>query len=377
MRHRITYNLFLLVALATCAFGHLTCVADEAPRAAQLPTSVHSGITSPVDSQLVSRLCKGKFSGRSLFRTVATADGIHGDSEVRRYEQMVIGWAAQAAQRIDATAPLVQKAQQTYDYLYRQILTGSYHSNCSIRETIRTGDYNCVTATLLYCCLCERQNIDLSFMATPGHVYCQLSEESLDIQTTCPSWSDAVNSRAMVAADPGQGKNPATRVELRQFVAKVYYNRALRHLHQEQFPVAIALLSLARNLDATDDAILRNLAAGLNNWGLERSEAGDHPAASELVRCGLTLHPSFEPLRSNMIHVHNQWVRELCSHRKFEEALALLRKIDTQDGTSSFFHKCRLGIYHRWAVALLKEGDAERAKAVLQEARHVMKQQST
>ena len=108
--------------------------------------------------------------------------------------------------------------------------------------------------------------------------------------------------------------------------AMIYYNRGVDLLAEKRFAEAAAANAKALRLDPS------NATAGATCW--PRSTTGrsswatpQHFAeAVDLLRQGLAMDAKFEAFAQNYVHVHHQWVEQLCRQGRFEEASRFLSR---------------------------------------------------
>lgn len=264
---------------------------------------------------------------------------------------------------------LNQRAPEILSRLHREILTGEFRSTATLmHETLKAGDFNCVTATILFHDLCQRCNVPAEIVAQSGHVASRLTRAPAeDIETTRPDWftrplADVVIKPAEPNADAKRVITPA------QLLGRVYYNRALAALEHKQFSKAIDLLNLSLALDPHDRDAQENVLAGLNNWALALCEAREYDAAAERIASGLKLQEQHAQLRSNDLHVHQKWVAQLCEQRDFAQAIEILESGRSRRPEAALFSAGQRAVYEAWLKECIAQGDATTAAQILRES---------
>jgi tetratricopeptide (TPR) repeat protein len=258
-------------------------------------------------------------------------------------------------------------------FLHREILTEKYQikTTCVDRE-LTTGQYNCVASTILFRCLSAEFGEVPVVMATPSHVFCRyLGSDQLDVETTCPNWFALPADSDIIAKHPANQPD----IELRtlsdvQVLGKLFYNRATDKLDSKEHSTACDLLRTSLVLVPADSAARENLLAALNNWSLQRCEAGDFAQAVQLLTKGAAISPDYVPIQMNDLHVHQQWALDLCRQGQFAKALALLASGHRRRPDVQLFDRGRFAIYGLWADSLFAKGkDAEALQLFDQAAR--------
>jgi tetratricopeptide (TPR) repeat protein len=191
-----------------------------------------------------------------------------------------------------ASPPPAGRLPRLHASIHDRILIGNYETAATdVRLTLSRGDFNCLSALVIYYDLCRAAGHPLEIWLLPGHVYLRSAEQpALVIEPAHKDWNPARWHRP---APPGRQITP---VEL---LAKVYYNRGVQQLQQHQFAAGLALLETSLRLDPADGDARENLAAGINNWAADQCRAHHYEQAAELIQRGLSVAPAFAPLVAN------------------------------------------------------------------------------
>lgn len=289
-----------------------------------------------------------------LFVAALAASPATGNSRelLQKYTELL----DQARDRCSTAKGDLQAAEAIYRLMHERVLTGDYDAKCtSLVETMQTGNFNCVSATILYQALGVPCGLKLTPMATPSHVYCRLDRDApVDIQTTCPDWFDYMDRPALQAAAmqrmPGWSDSVKPR-ELGdiQLVGKIYYNRGVFQLQDDQFGVAETNFLKSIRLDPDDAAAHENLMATWNNWALRHCSRGEFPAASALLLNGLEHDADYGPFRMNDVHIHQRWAQALCRAGRYEQAAKLLLDCSERRPDVELFRRSRIVVEQLWA----------------------------
>jgi len=269
----------------------------------------------------------------------------------------------------------IERVRALFRFMHREILTGDYQVNATqLSRTLQSGSYNCVTATILFNCLCEVQGLRATAVATRGHVFSRIhGEEPVDIQTTSPDWfaSLAESDQDLPQIQGGSKMRWRSGREINavQLIGKIYYNRAVAELTQNHFAEAVDSLELSLELDPEDPSAHQNLLAALNNWSLHECHDGNFGRAAELVEQGVSIGPDYAPLRVNDLHIHQKWIVSLCEQDRYEAALRLLERGYARRPETELFDHGRFAVYGLWAESLFRQGRTDSAWELLADAR--------
>jgi tetratricopeptide (TPR) repeat protein len=189
------------------------------------------------------------------------------------------------------TLPMDQRARELHSRLHREVLTGNYQSAAfDLRQTLRLGDYNCLSALAIYYDLARDAGIELQIWSRPGHVHlvCEVTGERIE-----PGDADWQGERT------GRLTPPARLITSRELVGKFYYNRGLVLLQQGRHAEGLELIRTSLRLDPHDPEARSNLLAGLNNWAVTLVQQDRVAEARLLIGQGLRIDAGYAPLVAN------------------------------------------------------------------------------
>ncbi|WP_207396905.1 tetratricopeptide repeat protein [Bremerella alba] len=257
---------------------------------------------------------------------------------------------------------LEERAAWVFQAMHDRLLNGQYDEDQNaLSIALIEGNYNCVSATILYQILTDRAGLPTVAMQTRGHVWCRLlSRPELDIETTCATWfllepHDQSQSPAIQAAGEAQT------LSARGLAAKIPYNQASLDAAKGDYPAAIRHLDFALSLDPQDSAAMRNRSAILNNWAVACIAEKDCQTALDILKRmeDQRLHdPDLEVNRRKIVDaVIDQW----CRQGRYSQSLRLLQE---QSDQSPSRHSVR-SIYQQWIEDAANRGDWYEAKNAL------------
>jgi len=230
-----------------------------------------------------------------------------------------------AVRRFVAALDELEKAriEDVHYWLHARILTGAYRESLyDVATTLESGDYNCVTAAILFKIACERSGIAVRFVATAQHVSCRESDGRW-IEPTCADWFRDGRQAAML--DPSRRESrPARDIGWQGLLARVCYNRGVARLAAGDFPGATSDFASACGRDDGFREAFENQLAALNNWALACCAERKFSEAVARLQAARTLDADNPLLRANELHVDHQWSMWLCESGEYGEALALL-----------------------------------------------------
>lgn len=323
----------------------------------------------PLESRLLADARDGRWDEFSLFEAALVASGIEREDELARRRLQFASICDGFAEAILADKPS-DRVKAAFELMHGQILTGEYRAQgIDFVRTLDDGDFNCVTATILFHCLCESFGVAPQAMATPGHVFSRFVGGHLgDVEATCPRWFAAVAgppSRRDARAGQGTAARPISPVQL---IGKVYYNAGGARLATGGFAAAVKALWISVQLDPQDVAAQENLLAAVNNWSLAESDSGQFQQAAALLSCGMRMAPQYAAFLANDLHVHQKWALALCRSGNFPQALEILEHGYRRRPDAELFDLGRFAVVSQWAESLLADGRFEEAWQVFGDA---------
>ncbi len=168
-------------ATRTAPVDQLEAAATGHRRAARL---------SPLEEALIEDLQDGRFDSFSLGEAGLIVSGARTQGELDRHRITLEALHAEVLGEVRharITDPRDQ-AQRIFEALHRRALGTYARAQSSVIQTLATGSYNCVTATLLYNDLLAAAGIDNAVMESRTHVWSlvDVGPRTLEVETTNP-----------------------------------------------------------------------------------------------------------------------------------------------------------------------------------------------
>jgi tetratricopeptide (TPR) repeat protein len=297
----------------------------------------------------------GKLDDLALLEAGLVASGVSDQELLTGYKNHFDELAADLAEQLPADATTPEAAEEAFRFLHDRLLTGEYISDCTeVQHAFDRGDYNCVSATLLYQSLCRRHGLTPVAVATATHVRSRFAEHDMDVETTCDSWFTVRREDPSVQFLRTHLQSTRELSDV-QLVSKIFYNRGVSLLESRRFAEAFELLETSLELDPKDPLAVENWCASLNNWALAECDASRYEHAIELIVRGLARDSSYAPFLANDLHIHQKWAMALCQRQQFARAVEVLDRAHDRRPDIRLFDQGRFAIYRQWAAALLAD----------------------
>lgn len=353
--HRIVVPLLLIsvVLIASAA-----AIGGSSPSRSRTHITVDGSASfAELDARLASDMADGELNDFSLFDAALIASGVQSDGEFVARRDAFQRSCDEFETKVRRLASIQAQLDLVSHYLHHRFLTGEYRYDATeLQCTLDTGNFNCVTATILFQSIARECGMEVVAIAADSHVMSgSLASPRFYVETTSPIWkAAAADNCGKVTTERILRGHELTEVQL---VTKVLYNRGVAQLEAGQFEGAVKLLSNASKLDAEDNSTRENLLAAYNNWALSECDAGRFSRATELLANGLAIDPCNGPLLTNDLHIHQRWIKELCVAGDFRAAAAILEGCYLRRPSANFFDRGRRAVYSLWA-----EHDSQRSE---------------
>ncbi len=252
----------------------------------------------PVEQEILADLSDGRLDQRTLVEAALAVGGNDsGQTTALKSSFKQSCERCRAMMKVRPQNALNDQIQLLFEYFVSNHLYGEYTPDlCDVGKTISTGEFNCLTATILFRALCAEFGIEVTAAWEPSHVRCWVpsgKESGYLVETT------ADNPAAGVSGLYPRSKLDERRLTPEELLGKVFYNRGVRALQSDRYTIALTSTWASCLLDQNDIPAQNNLRACLNNWALSASRQNDTEFAIRLLDAGLQLDPEYEPFFRN------------------------------------------------------------------------------
>ncbi|MBN1911604.1 MAG: hypothetical protein JW818_17820 [Pirellulales bacterium] len=296
--------------------------------AAQRPYAPVERIVGPaavwrgLERELLLDAADGSLDRFSLLGAALVASGVDNPARLTAYQAHVAELVRQWRDSGQIQGAPRQRAEALFTLMHRCCLRGGYRFECTnLTSVLDEGRFNCVSASVFFCCLGREFGLDVRGLEVPGHAMSclVLQGEMLPVESTCPDWfrlsadparrADLLrktlgSEAAAVAVQTGPKRRQVSSAAL---IATIYYNRGVDLLNHKRFAEAAAANLKALELDPANETARGNLLATLNNWAIHEGSQGRYQQAADLLNVGLAVAPDFKTFAINRAHVQHQW----------------------------------------------------------------------
>ncbi|GHT24177.1 hypothetical protein FACS189419_08950 [Planctomycetales bacterium] len=320
----------------------------------------------PVERALLQDAADGKWDKFDLFRAALIVEGERNPNVIREQEKRLDRIVADVKEKLQSSGNLTPQTltRELFETMHRELLTKDYSLDCTeVGRVLQTGNFNCVSATVLFNCLAEKAGLNVYALEMPGHALSRVKFNgvSMDLETTCPNWFELKNNAERLNAtmekvapqtaavnqplansintppkpienleDLSKGLREISPVQL---VATIYYNIGVDKHNQNLYAEAAAADIKALYLDPVNETAWGNILVAINNWSLDVIKVKGnerYDVAATLLDYGLALDPQYENFKTNQLHVFYYWIRGLALKHRFEDARTVFTFADAR-----------------------------------------------
>ena len=250
---------------------------------------------SPKEWMLLKDVSDSHLDKFSLFEASLVVAG-HDAKEISTYRKQLDA----SISRCRSTLPKSNRKgrlKAIFRHLSKDFLYGEYRADLfDVGKTLREGEFNCLTATVLFQTFSRAYGIDSRVLWEPSHVQCwsPLTAKAGYIIETTAALPDNAISPLTYTSDLDSRELSNT-----EFVGKIFYNRGVRALMTDRYPEALLSTWACCVLDDADRPAQSNLRACINNWALMSAQKRDIDLVQRLFDVGMKLDPNYEPFSRN------------------------------------------------------------------------------
>lgn len=200
-----------------------------------------------------------------------------------RLQATVKVWKQNIRRDLDQQRTLAERATALHTWMHNHVLRTYDASATDLTLLLNRGEYNCVSATLLYVVLARELQIPAATLCRGQHcrVGIQDGNSWLPLETTCATCQGLSALKpsvqpVMVGGDPQNERL----LDERGLVGLFWFNRGIDQIKTKQHRAAVAANLAALSWDTQNVDARTNLLASLNHLGLDAAKIGDINSAT-------------------------------------------------------------------------------------------------
>lgn len=218
----------------------------------------------------------------------------------------VSAWKLAVRRDLNQQRALVERAADLHHWLHQHVLRTYDASATDLSRVLNNGDYNCVSATLLYVVLARELQIPAATLCRGQHCRVGIHDGPhwLPLETTCATCTGLSPLKAAVQPVLIGGDTKQERLLNEQgLVGLFWFNRALDELKLKHHRAAVAANLIALSWDLQNADARTNLLASLNFLGLDAAKVGDFAVATRWLMFAGEVNPNDATTQHNRRYV--------------------------------------------------------------------------
>ncbi|QDU98718.1 tetratricopeptide repeat protein [Lignipirellula cremea] len=318
----------------------------ESPTAAlKVLASLQKSVSlSEEEAALVRDGSDGRFDDSSLAEAALIASGVTDARERERYLKRIQSIADGAP---PATSDPFADGDRLLRYLHDKVLKKYQERQTRLSVLLDSGDYNCVSSSLLFVILARRQQRDARAVEAPDHVFAVLYDGArhVDVETT-NRWGfhagASAEARRQLREQTGFDYVPQQHEDQRRelsgpgAVAVIYYNQGVGFTREEKYDQALGAYFRALTLDREFVSAIKNTLVVLANWSGRLNNEGRFEKALQVTQVGLSLAPEDPALVAYRKAIWITYAKSLLDEKKYAAAVAVLRRAAEDDPKANY-----------------------------------------
>jgi tetratricopeptide (TPR) repeat protein len=290
--------------------------------------------TTPLEAQLLNDAADGQLDDWTLARAALVAGGAHDPAAIDRYLVQLRQWSSAARANDHPNNTPRRRAAALLEWMHARLLRAGYQIDATdLAGVLERGQFNCVSATVLFMALGGEIGLDVTAVELPTHAFCRVTagDDSFDVEPTCRRWFEVIDdpqartsvTRRIAGASPDAVAVPRS-VSPAQLLAVIYYNRGVDLIRHGDDAGAIAVNLKALSLDPQSATARGNLWVAVNNAALGLCRNERYKEAADLAARARQAVPQHAALAANELYIYQQWGESLSRRQQFAEAIAVL-----------------------------------------------------
>lgn len=223
-----------------------------------------------------------------------------------RLQSTVKVWKESVRRDLNQQRTLPERAAALHTWMHNHVLRTYDASATDLTLLLNRGDYNCVSATLMYVVLARELQIPAATLCRGQHCRIGILDGTawLPLETTCATCQglSAIKPAIQPVQVGGDPKNERL-LDERSLVGLFWFNRAIDDIKAKHHRAAVAANLVALSWDTQNVDARTNLLASLNYLGLDAAKIGDLSNATRWLNFASDVGPQDPTTQHNRRYV--------------------------------------------------------------------------
>ena len=314
---------------------------------------------------------------RVLLREVLRASGVSEAEKRQAYEAAFQTMLQDVSGRIGTIRSRYRMARKLHELLHQQVLRRYQSDADGLDAVLDHGDYNCLSASLLYGLLGRALGLQVQVVEIPSHVYVRIlvNQRKVEVETTSRNGFDlrqeplpgpgapgspSYGANAGAVVPPGMEEVPDS-VELERAVGFLWHNTGRRALeHGEALRAAESFLEESK-LEPLEASRTETVGMFLARAFRLDYEAGNFGEAYRIAEIGMEILPGQTTARDRMLAATLKRIEGACEAGQADVAEEILNQAAASVKSPVDIRRLERGSCPTIAAAAVRAEDWERA----------------
>lgn len=277
---------------------------------------------------------------RALLREVLRASGVMDDEKRRLEEDAFQSLLDEVVREVGRVRSPYRRARKLHEFLHARVFRRYDSTADGLDSILEHGEYNCLSASLLYGLLGRSLGLEVQVVEIPRHVYVRffLDQRRVEVESTAHNGFDLrprLSSLQGFPADPGYGSDAGASplaisepvpesVDLERAVGFLWHNHGRRALeHGDALAAAQSFLEESK-LQPPDASRSDTLGMYLARAFRLDYEAGNFDSAYRIAEIGMEIFPGQTTARDRLLAAALKRIEAACEAGRSAAAEAIL-----------------------------------------------------
>jgi len=318
---------------------------------------------------------------RVLLREVLRASGVADPERRETFERTFEILVEDLARRVGTSRSRYRVARRLHDHLHQRVMRRYESTADGLDSVLGRGEFNCLSASLLYGLLGRALGLEVQVVEIPRHVYVRflIDQRRVEVETTSRtgfdlrpkllpapglSWDPGYGADARAGTlTPGVAEAPVPEgVNLERAVAFLWHNAGRRALEQGDAPGAARSFLEESRLAPEKASRSESLGVYLARAFRMEYEAGRFESAYRIAGIGMEIFPAQTTAKDRLLAAALKRIEASCEADRTSEAEKILDEAALAVGNAADSRRLERGACPLITAAAVRAGDWLRAE---------------
>ncbi|HEV8376267.1 MAG TPA: transglutaminase family protein [Candidatus Polarisedimenticolia bacterium] len=278
---------------------------------------------------------------RILLRDVLRASGVTEEEKRRIHEESFQALLEEVSREVGQVRSSYRRARKLHDLLHQRVLRRYESTADGLDSILERGEYNCLSASLLYGLLGRALGLEVQVVEIPRHVYVRflIEQRRVEVESTARNGFDLrprfATAQGHPLVDPGYGSDANASplsppepvpesVDLERAVGFLWHNQGRRALERGNALIAAESFLEESKLEPLEASRSETLGMYLARAFRMDYEAGSFESAYRIAEIGMEIFPGQTTARDRLLAAALKRIEAACEVGRTEAAEGIL-----------------------------------------------------